>query len=82
MINFQGFQANITIEEDFFLCQHYERETLPDFFRIFLRLKARASEVSDEQAITQAIKALRAGQLHGYLVREHPKMIEELYEEF
>jgi hypothetical protein len=38
--------------------------------------------VSDEQAITQAIKALRIGHLHSHLVREHPKMLEELYEEF
>jgi hypothetical protein len=55
---------------------------LPDLFRRFLRLKAHASEVSDEQAITQAIKALRASQLHSHLVREHPKSLEELYEEF
>jgi hypothetical protein len=43
--------------EDFLLYQHYERETLPDFFWRFLRLKAQAPEVSNEQIITQAIKA-------------------------
>jgi hypothetical protein len=41
-----------------------------------------ASETSDEQAITKAIKALRAGQLHNHLVREHPRTLEELYDEF
>jgi hypothetical protein len=66
------------MEEDFFSYQQYERETLPDFFRRFLRLKAQALEVSDEQAI----KALHAGQLHSDLVREHPRTLEELYDEF
>jgi hypothetical protein len=61
LVNFQGFQADLSTEEDFFSCQQHERETLPDFFHRFLRLKAQAPEVSDEQAITQAIKALRAG---------------------
>jgi hypothetical protein len=61
LVNFLGFQADISIEKDFFSRQQYERETLPDFLRRFLRLKAQAPEVSDEQAIRQAIKALRAG---------------------
>jgi hypothetical protein len=30
----------------------------------------------------QAIKALRTGQLHSYLVREFPRMLTELYESF
>jgi hypothetical protein len=52
LVNFQAFQADITTEEDFFSCQQYERETLPEFFCIFLWLKAQDPEVSDEQAIT------------------------------
>jgi hypothetical protein len=32
LINFQGFQAELSTEEDFLLCQQYERETLSDFF--------------------------------------------------
>jgi hypothetical protein len=55
---------------------------LLDFFCRLLWLKAQAPEVSNVQAITQAIKALRASQLHNHLVRESPKMLEELYEEF
>jgi hypothetical protein len=70
------------LEEDVFSCQQYERETLPGFFRKFLRLKAQALEVSDEQAITQSIKALRTGQLHSHLMRERPRTLEELYDEF
>jgi hypothetical protein len=82
LVNFQGFHADITTEEDFFSYQQYERETLPDFFHRLFRLKAQAPEVSDEQAITHVIKALRAGQLHSHLVRERSKTLEGLYEEF
>jgi hypothetical protein len=82
LVNFQGFQADVSTKEDFFSCQQYKRETLPDFFRRFLRLKAQALEVSNEQARTQVIKALRVGQLHSHLVREHPRTLEELYDEF
>jgi hypothetical protein len=82
LVNFQGFQADISAEQDFFSCKQYERETLPHFFRRFLRLKAHAPEVSNEQPITQAIKLLHVGQLHSHQVKECPKMLEELYEEF
>jgi hypothetical protein len=50
-----------------------EKEILPNFYRRFLQLKAQALEVSDDQVITVAIKALRAGPLHNHLVREWPK---------
>jgi hypothetical protein len=30
----------------------------------------------------QAIKALRAGPLHSYLVREQPKTVSKLYDQF
>jgi hypothetical protein len=45
-------------------------------------MKTQAPEVSDDQVITQAIKALRAGPLHSHLVRERPKIVSELYEQF
>jgi hypothetical protein len=38
--------------------------------------------VSDEQVIAQAIKALRTGPLHSHLVRERPKTVPELYDQF
>jgi hypothetical protein len=38
--------------------------------------------VSGEQVIVQAIKALRAGPLHSHLVRERPKIVLELYDQF
>jgi hypothetical protein len=47
-----------------------------------MQLKAQAPEVSNDQVIKQAIKALRAGPLHRHLVRERPKTVSELYELF
>jgi hypothetical protein len=78
LVNFQGFQVDLSTEEDFLSCHQYERETLPDFFHMFLHLKAQALEVSDKQAI----KALRAGQHHNHLVRERLRTLEELYDNF
>jgi hypothetical protein len=49
---------------------------------MFLQMKARAPEVSDDQVIAQASKALRAGPLLSHLVREWPKIVPELYEQF
>jgi hypothetical protein len=49
---------------------------------MFLQLKAQAPEVSDDQVITQAIKALQAGPLYSHLVRELSKTVPELYEQF
>jgi hypothetical protein len=47
-----------------------------------LQPKAQALEVSNDQVIAQAIKALRAGPQHNHLVRERPKVVSELYEQF
>jgi hypothetical protein len=55
---------------------------LPNFYRMFLQLKAQASEVSDDQVIAQAIKTLHAGPLHSHLIRERPKIVPKLYEQF
>jgi hypothetical protein len=64
---------------------HYtivQKRNAAGLFQRFLRLNVQASEVSDEQALTQAIKALCVRQLHSHLVREYPKIVEALYEEF
>jgi aspartyl-tRNA synthetase len=70
------------MEEDFLSCAQREKETLPNFYRRFLQLKTQASEVSNKQVIAQAIKALRVGPLHSHLVRERPKTVLILYEQF
>jgi hypothetical protein len=82
LLNFQGFQVELNSEEDFLSCFQREKELLPNFYRRFLQMKAQAPEVSDNQVIAQAIKALRAGPLHSHLVREQPKIVLELYEQF
>jgi hypothetical protein len=82
LLNFQGFQAELNTQEDFLSCAQREKETLPTFYRRFLQLKAQAPEVSDEQVITQAIKAPRAGPFHSHFVREQHKIVSELYDQF
>jgi hypothetical protein len=82
LLNFQGFQVEFNTEEDFLSCAKREKETLPNFYRRFLQLKAQSPEVSDDQVIMQAIKALRVGPLHNHLVEERPKTVSELYEQF
>jgi hypothetical protein len=82
LLNFQGFQSELDTEKDFLSCAQRDKETLPEFDRRFLQLKAQAPEVSDEQVIKQAIKAQRAGPLHSHLVRERLKIVPELYDQF
>jgi hypothetical protein len=82
LLSFQEFQAELNTEEDFLSCAQREKETLPNFYRRLLELKAQAPEVSDGQVIAQAIKAIRAGPLHSHLVREQPKIVLELNEQF
>jgi hypothetical protein len=48
LLNFQGFQAELSTEEDFLSCAQFEKETWPNFFQKFLQLKAQAQEVSND----------------------------------
>jgi hypothetical protein len=82
LLNFQGFQVELDIEEGFVSCIQKEREPLSEFYRKFLQLKAQAPKVSDEHVIAQAIKSLRVGPLHSHLVRERPQTVLELYDKF
>jgi hypothetical protein len=70
LLNFQGFQVELSTEEDFLSCAQFEKETLPNFYRRFLQLKAQAPKVSGDQVITQAIKALCIRSMHNHLVKE------------
>jgi hypothetical protein len=81
LVNFQDFQAELSTEEE---CRVNSTKVkhFHIFFRRFLRLKAHAPEVFNEQVITEAIKALHIGPLHSYLVQEHPRTLEELYDNF
>jgi protoheme ferro-lyase len=51
-------------------------------YRRILQLKAQALEVSNDQFITQTMKALWAGPLHSHVVREKLKTVTKLYENF
>jgi hypothetical protein len=46
LLNFQKFQAELDLEEDFLSCIQREKETLPNFYRWILQMKAQALEVS------------------------------------
>jgi hypothetical protein len=70
------------MEEDFLLGAQKQRETLSNFYRRFLQLKAQAPEVSDDQVIAQAINALRTGPLRSHQVKKQPKTVLELYVQF
>jgi hypothetical protein len=82
LLNFQGFQVELSTEEDFLSDAQYEKDTLPNCYWKFLQLKAKALKVSDDQVIAQAIQALHVRPLHSHLVKEQPKTVAELYEEF
>jgi hypothetical protein len=60
LLNIRRFQAELDLAEDFLSCIQREKETLLNFYRMFLQMKAQASEVLDDQVIVQAIKAMRA----------------------
>jgi hypothetical protein len=74
--------VEIDTEEEFLSCTQHEKETLPNFYRRFLQLKAQALEVSDIQVIMQAIKVWRVGPLHNHLVRDQAKIVPKFYEQF
>jgi hypothetical protein len=80
LLNFQGFQEELSTEEDFLSRAQYEKKTLTNFYRRFLQLKAQAPEVSDDQVIAEAIKGLCTGSLHSHLVSEQSKTVVGLYE--
>jgi hypothetical protein len=80
--NFQGFQRPDLIESDLFSCKQKDKEPLQNYFRRFVHLRAQAPNVLDAIAINAAIVGLRAGQFRSHLMRERPKTIQRLYEEF
>ena len=57
-------------------------ETLHDYFRKFVQVKAKAPDVPDEIAIEAAIKGLRIGPFAAHLARKKPTSIQQLYDEF
>jgi hypothetical protein len=63
------------------VCSERERDT-PQFLPEFFAAEGPSSGSIDDQVISQDIKAMCAGPLHSHLVREHPKTVLKLYEQF
>jgi hypothetical protein len=80
--NFQGFQHPELTKSDPFSCKEKDKELLQNYFRRFIHLRAHAPNVLDAVVINAAIVGLRVGQFRSHLMRERPKTIQRLYEEF
>jgi hypothetical protein len=80
--NFQGFQRPELTKSDLLSCKQKDKEPLQNYFRRFVHLRAQAPNVLDVVAINVAIVGLRAGQFHSHLMRQRPKTIHCVYEEF
>jgi hypothetical protein len=80
--NLQGFQRPELTESDLFPCKQKDKEPLQNYFRRFIHLRFQAPNVLDIVAINAAIVGLRAGWFRSHLMRERPKTIQRLYEEF
>jgi hypothetical protein len=81
-LQFPRFQRLELTESDLFLCKQKDKEPLQNYFRRFVHLRAQAPNVLDAVAINAAIVGLRASQFRSHLMRERPKTIQRLYEEF
>ena len=82
LANFKGLTAQSLTSTDLFQCKQMQGETLHDYFRKFVQLKAKAPDVPDEIAIEAAIKGLRIGPFAAHLARKKPTSIQQLYDEF
>jgi hypothetical protein len=80
--NFQGFQRLELRENDLFSCKQKDKEPLQNYFRRFVHLRAQEQNVLDAVTINTSIVGLRANQFRSHLMRERPKTIQRLYEEF
>jgi hypothetical protein len=80
--NFWGFQRLELTERDLFSCKQKDKEPLQNYFRRFVHLRAQAPNVLEAVTINVAIVGLRAGQFRSHLMRERPKTIQHIYEEF
>jgi hypothetical protein len=81
-LQFPRFQRLELTESDLFSCKQKDKEPLQNYFRRFVHLRAQAPNVLDAVAINAAIVGLRASQFRSHLMRERPKTIQRLYEEF
>jgi hypothetical protein len=64
---------------ELFLCTQSERESLRDFWRRFIQLRARTPDLTDDAVILAAVNGVRPGPCSSRLARKPPKTITELH---
>jgi hypothetical protein len=82
LLNFQGYRPDTDALAELSLCKQLERETLREYYRKFLTLKSQLPSVDDQIAIHYAISGLRAGVLNSHCIRDLPRNLQELYQQF
>jgi hypothetical protein len=82
LLNFQGYRPDTDALAELSLCKQLEKETLREYYKMFLTLKSQLPSVDDHIAIHYAISGLRAGVLYSHCIRDPPKHQQELYQLF
>jgi hypothetical protein len=82
LLNFQGYQPDTDALAELSLCKQQEKETLREYYKKFLTLKAQLPSVDDNIAIHYAISGLRADVLYSHCIKDPPKHLQELYQLF
>jgi hypothetical protein len=95
MVNFQGFQSDLSIKEKFMVNFQGFQSDLSMEEDFFLCQQYKRETLPDffcrflrlkvqalEVSDEQAIKVLCIGQLHSHLVRQRSRTLEELYQKF
>jgi hypothetical protein len=82
LLNFQGYRPDTNALAELSLCKQLERETLREYYRKFLTLKSQLPSVDDQIAIHYAISGLQAGVLYSHCIRDPPRNLQELYQQF
>jgi hypothetical protein len=76
--SFQGFQTKPVTAQALFQCTQDQEEYLQAYVRRFLRLRAQAPIVPNENVIEAMIKGLKPGPKAQYFARKPPQTLEKL----
>jgi hypothetical protein len=82
LLNFQGYRPDTDALAELSLCKQLEKETLREYYCMFLTLKSQLPSIDDQIAIHYAISGLRAGVLYSHCIRDPPRNLQELYQLF
>jgi hypothetical protein len=81
-LNFQGYRADTDALAELSLYKQQEKDTLREYYKKFLMLKSQLPSADDHIAIHYAINGLRTGVLYSHCIRDPPKNLQELYQQF